>query len=52
MKFSDFQFVFINVLGKIKRNSMSGLFCIANLLEVGRKTHFLISWILTPSKPK
>ena len=29
---------------------MSGLFCIANLLELGRKkTIFLIFWLLTPS---
>ena len=37
LNFSDFQFVFIKVLWKIKRNCMSGLFCIANLLEVDRK---------------
>ena len=27
LKFSDFQFIFINVLWKIKRNCMSGLYC-------------------------
>ena len=49
LKFSDFQFV----LWKIKSNCMSRLFCVANLLEVGRKkTFFLILWILTPFKPK
>ena len=37
MKFLDLQFVFTNVLWKIKRNCMIGLFCIANLIEVGRK---------------
>ena len=30
LKFSDFQFGFINCFVKIKRNCMSGLFCIAN----------------------
>ena len=35
-KFSDFQFV----LKKIKSNCMSGLFCIANLLGVGRQKTF------------
>ena len=31
---------------------MSGLFCIANLLELGKKKYiFLILWILTPFKP-
>ena len=30
-------FSLYNVLQKIKRNGMSELFCIANLLEVGRK---------------
>ena len=67
LKFSDFQFVFINcflnlaplpflssynffncckslflltVFGKIKRNCISGLFCIANLLEVSKKKNF------------
>ena len=39
LKFSDFQFVLIKVLWKIKCNCMSGLFCIANLLKVGRKMH-------------
>ena len=39
-KFSDFQFVFINVLWKFKRNCMIGLFCTANLLNVGRKKMF------------
>ena len=49
LKFSDFQFV----LWKIKSNCMSGLFYIANLLEVGRKKiFFLILWILIPFKPK
>ena len=48
LKFSDFQFV----LWKIKSNCMSGLFCIANLLELGKKKYiFLILWILTPFKP-
>ena len=36
-KFSDFQFVFINVLWKIKGNCMSRLFSIADLLVVGKK---------------
>ena len=36
LKFSDFQFV----LWKIQSNCKGGLFCIANLLEVGRKTFF------------
>ena len=40
LKFSKFQFVFINVLWKIKRNCLSGLFCIVNLFEVSRKKHF------------
>ena len=35
-QFSDFHFN----LWKIKSNYMSGLFCIANLLEVGRKKTF------------
>ena len=49
LKFSDFQFV----LWKIKSNCMSGLFYIANLLEVGwKKFFFLILWILIPFKPK
>ena len=51
LKFSDSQFVFINVLWKITRKCMRGLFCIANLLEVSRKKKhvFLILWVLTPS---
>ena len=50
LKFSDFKFVFINVLWKITRKCMRGLFCIANLLEVSRKKKhvFLILWVLTP----
>ena len=36
LKFSDFQFV----LWKIKSNCMKGLFCIGNLLGVGRKKPF------------
>ena len=49
LKFSDFKLV----LWKIKSNCMSGLFYIANLLEVGRKKiFFLILWILIPFKPK
>ena len=49
LKFSDFKFV----LWKIKSNCMSGLFYIANLLEVGgKKFFFLILWILIPFKPK
>ena len=39
-KFSDVQFAFVNILRKIKCNCMTGLFCIANLLKVGRKKHF------------
>ena len=38
--FQIFSLVFINVYRKVKRNCMSGLFCIANLLEVDRKKHF------------
>ena len=43
LKFSDFQFAFcfFTVLEKIKPDCMSGLFCILNLLEVGRKKHFM-----------
>ena len=37
LKFLGFQFIVINVLWKIKRNCMSGLFCIANVVEEGRK---------------
>ena len=37
LEFSDFQF---NVLWKIKHNCISGLFCIAHLLEEGKKTFF------------
>ena len=49
LKFSDFQFG----LSKVKSSCISGLFCIANLFEVGRKKHiFLILWILTPFKLK
>ena len=33
LKFSDFQFV----LWKIKSNCISGLFCVANLFDLGRK---------------
>ena len=40
LKFLDFQYVFVNVLLKISSNCMSGLFCIANLLEIGRKKIF------------
>ena len=40
LKFSDFQFVSINCL-KIKHNWMSGLFCIADLSEVGRKIYII-----------
>ena len=36
---------------KIKHNCMSCLFCIATLLEVGRKIHFFNLMDLTPSKP-
>ena len=36
LKFSHFEFV----LQKIKSNYMSGLSCIANLLEMGRKKPF------------
>ena len=32
LKFSDFQFVFVSVLWKIKHNCMSELFCMANFL--------------------
>ena len=44
LKFSDFKVVVLTILCKIMRNYMSGLFCIANVLEVGRKKtqHFLI----------
>ena len=52
LKFSDyFQFVFINVFWKIKRDCMSVSFCIANLLEVGRKIITILR-ILTTSKRK
>ena len=40
LKFLDFQYVFVNVLLKISSNCMSGLFCIANLLEMGRNKIF------------
>ena len=36
----DFQFVFIKVLWKNEGNCMSELFCIGDLLELGRKKHF------------
>ena len=48
LKFSGYQFVLYTFLLKFKRNCMSGLFCIRNLLKVDRG--FL--WILTHSKPK
>ena len=53
LKFSDFQFVFINVLWKITRKCMRGLFCIANLLEVSRKkkTRFSNFMGINPFKP-
>ena len=35
--FQTFGLFLLIVLGKTKRNCMSVLFCIANLLEVGRK---------------
>ena len=45
--------LFLSTVRKIRRNCMSGLFCIANLLEMGtKKVFFLIVCILTPSKPK
>ena len=45
--------LFLSTVRKIRRNCMSGLFCIANLLEMGTKnTFFLIVCILTPSKLK
>ena len=44
LNFSDFQLVFINVLRKIKCNYMSGLFCIVNLLEMGRKKTFFFKF--------
>ena len=40
IKFSDFQFVLITALSKMKHNCMSELFCIVNLLEVGRNSFF------------
>ena len=44
LNFSEFQLVFINVLRKIKCNYMSGLFCIVNLFEMGRKKNILIKF--------
>ena len=44
LKFLDFQYVFVNVLLKISSNCMSGLFCIANLLEMGRKKKFFLNF--------
>ena len=52
LKLLGFQLVFINVLRKIIRNCMSGLFCIANLLEVGGEKNFFNLWILTFFKAK
>ena len=40
LNFSGFQIVFLTVLQKIKRNCISGLFCIVNLLELVRKNLF------------
>ena len=37
LKFSDFQFVSINCFVIFNNDCMSGLFCIADLLDVGRK---------------
>ena len=46
-KFPDFHFAFINVLWKVKRECMGGLFCIENLLELGiKKPFFKKLWIL------
>ena len=42
LRFSGFQFVFINVRWKFQPNYMSGLFCIVNLLEMGRKKYFIL----------
>ena len=40
LKLLGFQLDFFNVLRKIIRNCMSGLFCMENLLEAGGKKHF------------
>ena len=52
LKFSDFQFVFINVLWKIKRNCISGFFCNANLWEAVRKKQFFKAVYLLQTKMK
>ena len=50
LKFSDLQFVFVYTLWKIKRNCMNGLFCMTNLLEVGRIKHFQVTLELLKSQ--
>ena len=52
LKFSDFEFVFINVLWKIKRNCTSGLFGIPNLLEVVRKNMYFNFMDFNPLQTK
>ena len=50
LKFSGFLVVLLTILWKIKDNCMSGSFCIANLLEVGRKIFFLVLWLSPPNQ--
>ena len=41
----DFEFVFTYFFWKIKLNCMSGFFCIANLLDVGKKNISFLSFM-------